>query len=225
MKSIKTSKKKFNLKSLIGLTYALAISLCMLEYGKPILDQYLWNVDVAERIDYLEEPVRIAYAKPPKTKKNVIVRKDNAPVKEIVPDNIDIEVVPADLPDIDADIDFDIPEDTAWAPTINLEPLESFMLDKQPDCAPIDRHLAKELKYPKRMRETGINGSVYLEFVINADGTIDTESYKIHRSSHPDFSKEVKRAMAYPPACKPGRKLGKSVPTIVRLPIQFKLKT
>jgi protein TonB len=77
--------------------------------------------------------------------------------------------------------------------------------------------------YPSSLRESGVEGQVVLEFVVNENGRVDMSSVKIIESSHALFTSSVRTAlqkMRFSPA-KVG---GTSVKQYVRQPFTFKLE-
>jgi protein TonB len=77
--------------------------------------------------------------------------------------------------------------------------------------------------YPSSLRESGVEGQVVVEFVVNENGRVDPGSVKIIESSHALFTSSVRTAlekMRFSPA-KVG---GTSVKQYVRQPFTFKLE-
>lgn len=77
-------------------------------------------------------------------------------------------------------------------------------------------------RYPDRLRETNIEGTVLVEFVIDTAGRADLSTFKVLRTTHPAFSEAVREALAhwrFYPAEVGGRK----VRVFVQQPIQFSL--
>ena len=75
-------------------------------------------------------------------------------------------------------------------------------------------------RYPAAQRAAGVAGTVLAQFVVNADGTIDTASFKVLRSTHADFSLAVRGALntiRFTAA----RKGGTAVKQVVQQPFAF----
>lgn len=83
------------------------------------------------------------------------------------------------------------------------------------------RFLAESIKYPQKARDSGIQGTVFLSFIINADGSITNIS--ILRSPHESLSDEAIRVMKLMPKWKPGKQNGKPVRVQFNMPIKFTL--
>ncbi len=81
--------------------------------------------------------------------------------------------------------------------------------------------LSEHIKYPSIAQEQGIQGRVYLKFVVNRDGSIvDVEVIK---SPDPSLSKEAERVVKSMPKWKPARQGNKTVRSRFNLPVMFRL--
>ena len=81
--------------------------------------------------------------------------------------------------------------------------------------------LSKNIKYPAICQETGIQGRVVCQFVVNKDGKIvDVE---VVRGVDPNLDAEAIRVIKAMPAWKPAKNGGKAVRMRYTLPIRFKL--
>lgn len=77
------------------------------------------------------------------------------------------------------------------------------------------------IKYPAEAKEKGIEGTVYVKFIVEKDGTIaDAE---IARNVEGGCGEEVLRLVYTMPKWVPGKKDGKAVRTEFALPVKFKL--
>jgi protein TonB len=82
-------------------------------------------------------------------------------------------------------------------------------------------YVGKKLKYPTQARRMGIEGKVFVEFVINRDGTIlDVKAIK---GIGAGCDEEAVRVIQSAPSWKPGKQRGKPVRQRMVLPITFKL--
>lgn len=82
-------------------------------------------------------------------------------------------------------------------------------------------YLVRELQYPKDARKDGISGKVYVQFVINKDGSVDKESIVILKSLYPSLDDEAIRLVKLMPNWKPGTQNGKPVKSKFVLPLTF----
>lgn len=93
--------------------------------------------------------------------------------------------------------------------------------DTMPENPGLPRFLLANIKYPRMAREQGIEGVVYVAFVVGTDGNVSRVS--IEKSVHPLLDNEAKRVAAIIPKWKPAKMNGRSVPFLYRLPIRFRL--
>lgn len=75
------------------------------------------------------------------------------------------------------------------------------------------------MKYPKIALESGIEGQVYVKFVVDKTGSITNA--KISRGVDPSLDKEAKRIVESMPKWKPGLQNGEAVYVAYDLPISF----
>jgi protein TonB len=81
--------------------------------------------------------------------------------------------------------------------------------------------IRKNMRYPASARRMGVDGTVYVQFVVGKDGTIN--EVKTIRGISADCDKEAERVVNMMPKWKPGRQNGKPVFVRFVLPIRFKL--
>jgi protein TonB len=80
-----------------------------------------------------------------------------------------------------------------------------------------------EPRYPAALRESGVQGSVVVQFVVDTLGRADLRDVQIIQSPHPLFTDSVRDALArYRFA--PGEVAGRRVPTRVQIPFEFRLR-
>ncbi len=85
----------------------------------------------------------------------------------------------------------------------------------------LQNYLATTLKYPKDAQEKGIEGKVFISFVVEADGKVTRA--KIIRGLGGTCDAEALRVVQAMPSWTPGRQNGKPVAVQFNLPINFKL--
>jgi periplasmic protein TonB len=83
------------------------------------------------------------------------------------------------------------------------------------------RFIQKNMRYPASARRMGVDGTVYVQFVVAKDGSIS--EVKTIRGISADCDKEAERVVNLMPNWKPGKQNGKSVFVRFVLPIKFKL--
>jgi TonB family protein len=84
------------------------------------------------------------------------------------------------------------------------------------------KYLSKKLKYPVQASENGIQGTVYISFVVKTDGSL--ANFKILHGIGGGCDEEALRVVKLMPRWKPGRQNGKSVRTLINMPVYFKLQ-
>jgi protein TonB len=82
--------------------------------------------------------------------------------------------------------------------------------------------IAKGIKYPQIARETGIQGRVFVGFVIEPDGSVS--NVKVLRGIGGGCDEEAMRVVKSMPKWKPGKQRGKAVRVSYMLPVNFKLQ-
>lgn len=81
--------------------------------------------------------------------------------------------------------------------------------------------IRKNMRYPASARRMGVDGTVYVSFVVSKDGSIS--EVKTIRGISADCDKEAMRVVSMMPPWRPGRQNGKPVFVRFVLPIKFKL--
>ncbi len=84
------------------------------------------------------------------------------------------------------------------------------------------KFLRKNLHYPSSARMTGIEGSVYIRFVIDGQGAVT--DVEVIKGINGALDKEAIRVVAIMPRWKPGRQHNLPVNVRMVLPIKFKLE-
>lgn len=84
------------------------------------------------------------------------------------------------------------------------------------------RWIANNIKYPVIAAENGIQGRVYVQFVVDRDGGISNA--KIARGVDPSLDQEALRVVNSLPKWKPGMQRGKPVRVSYTVPINFQLQ-
>ena len=81
--------------------------------------------------------------------------------------------------------------------------------------------LNSNINYPEMAKENGIQGKVFIQFVVWKDGTI--RDVKVVKGVHKTLDNEAVRVVKSMPKWKPGKQRGKSVNARFTLPIKFKI--
>ena len=83
------------------------------------------------------------------------------------------------------------------------------------------KYLGENIKYPESAKKEGIQGRVFISFVVNKDGSIS--DVKKLRGVSEELDKEAMRVIKNMPKWKPGEQRGEKVKVEYALPINFKL--
>ncbi len=83
-------------------------------------------------------------------------------------------------------------------------------------------YLGKKIKYTSFARESGVEGTVYVQFVVEPDGTLTNA--KVVRGLEPGLDKIALKAIENMGNWNPGKQRGKEVRVQLVIPIKFKLK-
>lgn len=84
------------------------------------------------------------------------------------------------------------------------------------------KFIGKHLKYPKKAHKKGIEGKVYVQFVIDKEGNVTNA--KVLKGIGFGCDEEALRVVNKMPKWKQGTQRGKPVPVVFTLPFSFKLK-
>ena len=83
--------------------------------------------------------------------------------------------------------------------------------------------LQENVIYPKVAEEQGIEGTVYIKFIVKPDGSVD--EVEIKKGLDPSCDREAVRAIKKMPNWNPGKQNGKTVYVYFTLPVRFKLNS
>ncbi|GHV69952.1 protein TonB [Bacteroidia bacterium] len=86
----------------------------------------------------------------------------------------------------------------------------------------LNKYLSKNLKYPAVASENGTQGKVYIQFVVEKDGSIT--DVKVLRGVDESLDKEAVRVVQNMPKWSPGMQRNKPVRVSFTLPVNFKLE-
>ena len=141
-----------------------------------------------------------------------IIESTETDQEEIVEE---VEVMEEDL---DIDVPFAIIEDVPLFPGCERVPKSQRRSCFQTN---IQKHINKNFRYPEIAQEMGIQGRVFVQFVIDKDGSIVGI-----RTRGPDknLEKEAQRIIGKLPTMTPGKQRGRPVRVPFSIPITFKLQ-
>ncbi len=106
------------------------------------------------------------------------------------------------------------------------EPIDFYKVEKKPEFPGGEKafykYLSDNIKYPESALKNKIQGTVWVKFIIEKDGSIS--NIKAIRKVNPDLDKEAVRVIKSMPKWKPGKQNGKPVRVSYQVPIRFSLK-
>ena len=181
------------------------------------------EIDDDEMIPITEQLKTPPPPPPPPAPEIIEVVEDEEEVEETVIESTEttqeeiIEEVEVLEEEVDVDVPFAIIEDVPLFPGC-----ERVKKSQRRKCfqEKMARHISKNFRYPEIAQEMGIQGRVYVQFVIDKDGSITGI-----RTRGPDknLEKEANRIIAKLPKMTPGKQRGKPVRVPFSIPITFKI--
>ncbi|MBR5910365.1 MAG: energy transducer TonB [Bacteroidales bacterium] len=206
----------------IGLIISLLIAWLAFEhknYDKREIDSSLLNREIA--VD--EEMVEITKQEEQKPQP-VEVPKQTTQL-EIVQDDVEVEDI-----EINAEVDQTEVLEEYVAPEIEEEEVveqEIFQIVEEMPAYPggdqkLMEYIAKNIKYPQIARESGIQGRVFVGFVVEPDGSVS--NVKLLRGIGGGCDEEAMRVIKSMPKWKPGKQRGKAVRVSYQIPVNFRLQ-
>jgi protein TonB len=206
----------------IGMIISLLIAWLAFEhksYDKRQIDESLLNREIV--LD--EEMVEIT--KQEEQKPQPVEAPQQTTQLEIVDDDVETE----DL-NINAEVEQNEVIEEYVAPEVVEEEVsetEIFQIVEEMPSFPggegkLMEYVAKNIKYPQIARETGIQGRVFVGFVVEPDGSIS--NVKLLRGIGGGCDEEAMRVIKSLPKWKPGKQRGKPVRVSYQIPVFFKLQ-
>ncbi|MFP4288792.1 MAG: energy transducer TonB [Bacteroidota bacterium] len=203
----------------IGIIFALVVVFMAFEYKqyeRQIVDLGALDVDFIEEEDI---PITRQETPPPPPPPE--------PSTELIIVDDDVEIEEEFTIDVDADAFTEVEE---FTPVVveeeEVEEEEIFtIVEDQPTFpggdAALMKFLQENLKYPTMAREAGIQGTVFVTFVVETDGNIT--DVRILRGVGGGLDEEAIRVVQSMPPWTPGRQRGQAVRVQFNLPIRFVL--
>ena len=153
-----------------------------------------------------------------------VVVKDEKPLTVLMKENIQPmeELVVVGYADDDSDADQKVVENQKEAPQ---EEVIFTIVEEMPQypggIQAAMAFFAQNIKYPVLAQEAKIEGSVTVQFVVGADGSV--RNPKVVRGVNPELDAEALRVVGIMPKWTPGKQRGKAVPVSYNLPVRFRL--
>ena len=222
--------KNRNLYFVIGLTLVLGVTWGAVEYksyerkidltnGDMLVDDEE-DVPITEQLKTPPPPP----PPPPPAPEVIEIVEDEEEVEETVIESTESDeemviediVVEDDFDDID--VPFAVIEDVPIFPGC-----ESVAKSQRRACfqEQMNKHIRKNFRYPDIAQEMGIQGRVYVNFIISKDGTITNIRM---RGPDKNLENEAARIIGRLPKMTPGRQRGRPVRVPFSIPITFRLQ-
>jgi protein TonB len=222
--------KNRNLYFVIGLTLVLGVTWGAVEYksyerkidltnGDMLVDDEE-DVPITEQLKTPPPPP----PPPPPAPEVIEIVEDEEEVEETVIESTESDeemviediVVEDDFDDID--VPFAVIEDVPIFPGC-----ESVAKSQRRACfqEQMNNHIRKNFRYPDIAQEMGIQGRVYVNFIISKDGTITNIRM---RGPDKNLENEAARIIGRLPQMTPGRQRGRPVRVPFSIPITFRLQ-
>lgn len=133
------------------------------------------------------------------------------------------------------DDDFGFPQDPVFEldtttvrskpPTKPFEPFAQYMPEFPGGYNALAEYMGENVYYPERIRQLGVEGTVYISFVVEADGSIARVSVERGIDGGSELEKIAIQAVKKMPNWTPGRNGNTTVAVKQVIPIQFSLVT
>ena len=222
--------KDRNLYFVIGLTLVLGVTWGAIEYKtyEKVFDLAALDMleDDDEDIPITEQLKTPPPPPPPPPAPEVIeVVEDEEEVEETViestetdQDEIIIEEIEVEEEFEDIDVPFAVIEDVPIFPGC-----ESVAKSQRRACFQdkINQHIRRNFRYPEIAQEMGIQGRVYVNFIIARDGSITNIRM---RGPDKNLENEAQRIISRLPQMTPGKQRGRAVRVPFSIPITFRLQ-
>ena len=179
--------------------------------------------DIGRTVEVVEEEM-VEFTKQEQKPQPVEVPKQTTQI-QVVEDDVEVDDV-----EINAEVDQNEVIEEYVAPEVEEEEVveaEIFtIVEEMPEfpggMQKLADYLAKNIKYPQMARESGIQGRVFVNFVIETDGSVSKVNGM--RSLGGGCDEEAMRVVKAMPKWKPGKQRGKPVRVSYILPVNFKLQ-
>ena len=167
---------------------------------------------------------------PPAAPEIIEVVEDEEEVEETVIEStetsqeeeiVEVEDVAVDEIDEDIDVPFAVIEDVPIFPGCEGEKGKGAKAMRDCFQTMIQKHVVKNFRYPEISQEMGVQGKVYVNFVIQKDGSIGSVRM---RGPDKNLEGEAARIIGKLPKMTPGKQRGRAVRVPFSLPITFKLQ-
>lgn len=231
----------------INTAVAIAIALFLLFISLPAIIEFIKGKEVvtkapAKKVKYtdLAQPPPMDKTVPPPPKidipppvKTVIkylppqVTEEEVPEEEEMPDIKEVKANETGNENVEGEpqVEFNVAPATEVITEEDVVEQVYTIVEQMPDFPggtdELMKFLAKKTKYPPLALRMGIEGSVYVQFVVTKEGSID--AVQVVKGISKECDEEAMRVIKSMPNWKPGKQNGRTVPVKYVLPIKFKI--
>jgi len=186
--------------------------------------------DLDEEVPMTEQIKTPPPPPPPAAPEIIEVVEDEEEVEETVIEStetsqeeeiVEIEDVAVEEVEEDVDVPFAVIEDVPIFPGCEGEKGKGAKAMRDCFQTMIQKHVVKNFRYPEISQEMGVQGKVYVNFVIQKDGSIGQVRM---RGPDKNLEGEAARIIGKLPKMTPGKQRGRAVRVPFSLPITFKLQ-
>ncbi|MCP4552596.1 MAG: energy transducer TonB [Bacteroidetes bacterium] len=225
MDAKKSPKADLETKKVLFIQFGLIIALTIVFFAFEWKSYDKRELDLGQRevVDIVEEIIPLTEQKvkpppppPPKQVTEIEVVEDD----EIIEDDIDIDAEADEATEVEEYIPIEMEEE-------EIDEEHIFVIVEQGATFPGGekariRYLSSNINYPTMARESGIQGTVYVTFVVERDGSVT--DVKITRGIGGGCDEEAVRVIRGMPKWIPGRQRNKPVRVQFNLPVRFTLQ-
>jgi len=223
MEAKKTEKADLEKKSSFFFSIGLVVTMVLVimafenkQYDETLAELVGKNTNTFEEMIEVP-PTDVPPPPPPQIQAPVIIE---VPDEEKIEEEIDVKF------DVEASEETKIQEVVVVAEEPKEEVEEIFTIVEEPaspkgGMPAFYKYVGEKVKYPAQARRMGIEGKVFVEFVIGKDGSIS--EVKAVKGIGAGCDEEAVRIVQGAPSWTPGKQRGKAVKQRMVLPITFKL--
>ena len=193
-----------------------------------------YDVAIIQAIDFeadlLEDeeiPVNIVQPPPPPPPPQQTTVIEIVDDEEEIEEELEIEDIELDEDteiEIIEEVEEELEEDIPFMVVENMPALgdcKSMRGDERHTCTQMEiiRYVSSNTKYPPIAKDAGIQGTVFVYFVVGKDGKV--RDVKVLREVDPRLDKEAVRVVESLPDFEPGEQRGKAVSVQYTIPVKF----
>lgn len=213
-----------------GLILVSSLSLAAFEWKTLTVSTKFSQNSMEEDVHMIEEEIITELPEPPKPKQikppapQIPQFSETVKIDDNVDNNEKVTVtddntINTNITDIDfGDLGFDGPRNVKDEPFVVVEKMPSFPGGEEE----LLKFIQSNVKYPWSAKEVGQEGTAYIEFIVEKDGSIT--QVKSLRDIGFGIEEEAMRVVKKMPKWEPGEQRGKKVRVRFTIPIKFKLR-